>query len=54
MATRILCIDDDSNICELLSLYLQKEAMRFVLHRTVWRVSASSVPTSRIWCSWTL
>ena len=25
MATRILCIDDDSNICELLSLYLQKE-----------------------------
>ena len=25
MATRILCIDDDSNICELLSMYLQKE-----------------------------
>ena len=25
MATRILCIDDDSNICDLLCMYLQKE-----------------------------
>lgn len=25
MATKILCVDDDSNICELLSMYLTKE-----------------------------
>ena len=38
---KILVVDDDANICELLRLYLTKEG---------WK---SSTRSSRTWCCWT-
>ena len=37
---KILVVDDDTNICELLRLYLTKD----------WK---SSIRSSPIWCCWT-
>ena len=44
---KILVVDDDANICELLRLYLTKEGYQV---KKGWK---SSTRSSRTWCCWT-
>ncbi len=50
---KILVVDDDTNICELLRLYLTKRgAIRSPLRTTAkkdWKVQRGQ---ARIWCCW--
>ena len=46
---KILVVDDDTNICELLRLYLTKEGYQVTTAKKVW---TSSIRSSRIWCCW--
>ena len=46
-AGKILVVDDDQNICELLRLYIEKKALKSVLPMTVvkhWRFLKSRIP----------
>ena len=50
---KILVVDDDTNICELLRLYLTRRATRsppLTMGKRAWKNSARS---SRTWCCWT-
>ena len=51
---KILIVDDDKNICELLRLYLNKEGLSdqpcLRRRRPRWRPLNSS---TRTWCCWT-
>lgn len=50
---KILVVDDDTNICELLRLYLTKEAIRSRWQTMAKKVWKSSIRSSPIWCCWT-
>ena len=51
---KIMVADDDSNICELLRLYLEKEGFTVTLaHDGERRRWSSFLPTPRTWCCWT-
>ena len=49
---KILVVDDDTNICELLRLYLTKEATRSPPRTTAKKVWTSSIRSNPIWCCW--
>lgn len=50
---KILVVDDDTNICELLRLYLTKEGyFRSPPRTTAKKVWTSSIRSSPIWCCW--
>ena len=50
---KILVVDDDTNICELLRLYLTKEGYQSRRPTTAKRALKSSTSSSPIWCCWT-
>ena len=51
---KILVVDDDKNICELLRLYLVKEGYNVTMSTTAARRWQSSTSCTRILCCWTL
>ena len=48
MPTKVLIVEDDGNIAELLHLYLEKEG-----YDTQGRAWSSSGPSGPTWCCWT-
>ena len=50
---KILVVDDDANICELLRLYLTKEGYQVTVANDGEEGLESSTPSSRTWCCWT-
>ena len=54
MAKKVLIVEDDTNIAELLHLYLEKEGLRRRWPTTGARAWSSFAPSARIWCCWTL
>ena len=54
MATKVLIVEDDSNIAQLLQLYLEKEGFE-TSDRPGRRQGRGgcSAPGNRIWCCWT-
>ena len=52
---KILIVDDDKNICELLRLYLEKEGYDHLAwpHDGQAGSSRPLPPTSPAWCCWT-
>ena len=49
---KILVVDDDANICELLRLYLTKEGYQSPRPATARRAWKNSTRSSPIWCCW--
>ena len=54
MPTKVLIVEDDGNIAELLHLYLEKEGFETQVARTAARGWSSSAPSGPTWCCWTL
>ena len=50
---KILVVDDDTNICELLRLYLTKEGYQVTTANEAKRALKSSTSSSPTWCCWT-
>ena len=50
--SKIMVVDDDSNICELLRLYLEKEGYDTILAETEPRLWKNSTGKSRISSCW--
>ena len=50
---KILVVDDDKNICELLRLYLVKEGYNVTMPTTARPPWLSSTSCTPIWCCWT-
>lgn len=50
MPKKILIVEDEANIRELLRLYLEREGYTVLEAETAWRVSKSGSPTSRTCC----
>ena len=53
MATKVLIVEDDSNIAQLLQLYLEKEGFETRIARTAARAWRNSAPGNRVWFCWT-
>ena len=51
---KILVVDDDKNICELLRLYLVKEGYNVTMVHDAAQRWQSSTSCTRILCCWTL
>ena len=49
---KILVVDDDVNICELLRLYLTKEGYQVTIANDGEEVWTSSIRSSRTWSCW--
>ena len=49
---KILVVDDDANICELLRLYLTKEGYQVTVANDGEEGLKSSIRSSPIWCCW--
>ena len=52
MARKVLIVEDESNIAELINLYLKKEGYETMIAEDggkAWSSTASSAPT---WCCW--
>lgn len=49
---RILIVDDDANIAELISLYLMKECYETKIVGDGNRRSGNFLPLSQTWCCW--
>ena len=50
---KILVVDDDANICELLRLYLTKEGYQVTVATTARKAWKSSIRSNPTWCCWT-
>ena len=50
---KILVVDDDTNICELLRLYLTKEGYQVTTANDGEEGLKSSTSSSPTWCCWT-
>ena len=50
---KILVVDDDTNICELLRLYLTKEGYQVTTANDGEEAWKNSARSSRTWCCWT-
>ena len=53
MARKVLIVEDDSNIAELLHLYLEKEGFETAVAGRAARGWSCSAPSTRSWCCWT-
>ena len=49
---KILVVDDDVNICELLRLYLTKEGYQVTIANDGEEGLTSSIRSSPTWCCW--
>lgn len=53
MAKKVLIVEDDSNIAELLNLYLEKEGFEPLVAKDGGKGVCSSGLSSPTWCCWT-
>lgn len=53
MARKVLIVEDDSNIAELLHLYLEKEGFETAVAGDGGKGWSCSAPSTRSWCCWT-
>ena len=53
MAQKVLIVEDDGNIAELLHLYLEKEGFETKVAKDGGKGVSISAPFSPTWCCWT-
>ena len=53
MPKKLLIVEDDANIAELLHLYLEKEGFETQVAKDGARGWSCSAPSSLTWCCWT-